>query len=148
MGSAAGLKPHRRLQSWTPRGVGLQVPSGPRFSDEKKLDGLSAPARTPHSHAPVFVALARENQITPRQSRREAIAFDDLQAAPRPVAIEDASKPPRYHRAAFFRRRPKIGNPRSGSWSPRANTGLGAEANVDSAKKSSSQAAKLNMVRA
>ena len=110
---------------------------------------MAASARTAHSHAPVFTVVAREDKIAPRHTRRQAIAFNDVQPPMRAKPRPDVAPPQRNlrrdrHRAGAL----SIGKPSSGSASPRARRRFGTRMKTSSAKYSSSQAARLNCVRA
>lgn len=110
---------------------------------------MAASAWAAHANAPVFIAVAREHNISPRHTRRQTVAFNDEQpptrAEPRPcIAPPPLDLHRDRHRAGVL----SIGKPSNGSASPRARRRFGARVNMFSATYSSSQAARLNCVRA
>jgi len=110
---------------------------------------MAASARTAHSDAPVFTIVAREYNIAPGHTRRQAVTANDPQPATRADPRQDVAPPPNntkcdIHRAGTL----SDGNPSSGALSPRARRRFDVHAKASSGKYSSSHAARLNCVRA
>lgn len=149
VGAAALLQPDRWRERWPTLGIDGNIPTRLRLRHDEELDHKAASARTAHSHAPVFAVVTREDKISPGHTKRQAVALDDTQpqtwADPRPgVAPQPLDLRRDRHRAGTL----SVGKPSSGSASPFAKMRFGAPVKTSSAKYSSSQAARLNCVRA
>jgi hypothetical protein len=135
--------------------VRLEIPARFGFRNDQKLDLLPAAAGAVEADAPILFAFSREHEITLWQAFRQAVALDNHQAparaelfprsAPRcPYPMQPRWNPHCLHPFGG----PRMGSPSRGSLAPRPNMGFAAEVNSSSAKYSSSQAARLKVVRA
>lgn len=70
MGATPRLPPYGGLKSGPADFVHLNAPPRVRSGQDHQLDRGAAPARAPHSGAPVLSVVPRENQIAMRQERR------------------------------------------------------------------------------
>ncbi len=155
VGAASLLKPDRRTQTGATFGVHLDIPAWFGLWDDQKLDLLPAAAGAVEADAPILLSVSRQHQITLWQAFRQAVPLDNYQAPTRtelfPCPAPRCPYPPQpcrdFHYSHPFGR-PKIGSPSSGSLAPRPNIVFSDEVNSASAKYSSSQAARLKVVRA
>ena len=146
--AATRLPPYGGRQRRSTLDVDLKVPSRSCFSNDEQFDDVSAAAWTAHADAPILAIITRENEVSPRHLRRQAIAGDDPKHPARCDTRPSLAPPARDCSAnaqvfgAF-----NEGRPSSGSESPRASMELGTAGKSSSATYSSSHAARLKLVR-
>lgn len=113
--------PHGRVQRGSASFVHLNAPPRIGSGQDHQFDRGAAPARAPHSHAPVLSVVSRKHQIAMGQGRRQRPALDHLQPAGRTVVVPEPAQPSYDLHASATVGFWKISNPSSGSVAPRPN---------------------------
>lgn len=141
--------PHRWRKARTAFGVERQRPSWGGLRQQHQLNRIAATARALHADAPRLAIVFGQHQVAPGQFCGQNVGTGPQQSTPRTQALPGVTPPsaePSTH--GFVARAANAGRPSSGSRAPRPRSGFGALSKLSSAKKSSSQPARLKRVRA
>lgn len=141
--------PHRWRKARTAFGVERQRPSWGGLRQQHQLNRIAATARALHTDAPRLAIVFGQHQVAPGQFCGQNVRTGPQQSTPRTQALPGVTPPsaePSNH--GFVARSANAGRPSSGSRAPRPRSGFGALSKLSSAKKSSSQPARLKRVRA
>lgn len=145
---ASFAQPYRRMQGHMPARINRNIPARFHLLEQHHLQPLPASTWTPHAHRPLFIAVARQDEIPARQLRRQHVAVDDKNGTSGQKGGDESAPPQGSAFHATLLCGASAGSPSSGSVAPVATGNRLPAVNRLSANVSSSPSASMKIERA